>query len=174
MENRINALETALTNEMAEHAFYIKHVEKTQNVFGRMLFQKIAAEEVEHYEKLRDLKTQWEKSGRWPETVPLSVQQTKVRDLIRTIRQETAEIAAGNDDDLKAVRIALNFEARGRDFYALLRDRSKDPAEKNFFDLLSRIEQDHYRSLQEAEELLVNPAAWYRKKDISGWLDGGA
>jgi rubrerythrin len=82
--------------------------------------------------------------------------------------------AAGNDDDLKAVRAALNFEARGRDFYASLRDASRDEREKAFFDLLSGVERDHYLSLLEAEEFLVDPAAWYRKKDQSGWLDGGA
>lgn len=174
MQDRLNALETALRNEMAEHEFYVRHAERTLNIFGKMLFRKIAGEEVEHYEKLKALHDLRQKEERWPETIPLSVKGTQVKAFIRAMKQETADITAGNDDDLKAVRTALRFEAKGRDFYASLREASQDPGEKAFFDLLSGIEQDHYRSLLEAEEYLIDPAAWYRKKDKSGWLDGGA
>lgn len=174
MQERINALETALENEMAEHEFYLTHAEKTRNIYGKMLFQKIAAEELEHHEKLKVLHKRWTKDQRWPEPIPLSVQGTQVKDFIRTLKREATEATTGNEDDLKAVRTALNFEARGRDFYARLRDGSKDLKEKDFFDLLSHIEQQHYLSLKEAEEFLIDPATWYKKKDRAGWLDGGA
>jgi rubrerythrin len=174
MQDRVNALETALSNETAEHDFYTRHAERTRNIFGKMLFKKIAAEELEHCEKIKELHDRWKKAERWPETIPLSVQGTQVKDFIRTMKQEAADITAGHDDDLKAVRTALGFELKGRDFYARLRDDLKDEREKAFFELLSGIEHAHYLSLLEAEEFLTNPAAWYRKKDKSGWLDGGA
>ncbi len=174
MDNRINALEVALKNETAERDFYLEHAAKTQNLFGKRLFEKIAAEESEHYEKLRQLNEKWKKQEKWPETVPLDVRGTEVKALIQKIRQQTEEMPSGNENDLKAVRIALDFERKGRDFYAALGAKSQDPGEKAFFELLSRIENDHFCSLKETEEFLVDPAAWYRKRDKSGWLDGGA
>lgn len=126
MQDRVNALETALKNEMTEHEFYMRHAERTQNIFGKMLFKKIAKEELEHCEKIKALHDRWEKAERWPETIPLSVQGTQVKAFIRSMKQEAAEITTGNDDDLKAVRTALSFELKARDFYALLRDESKD------------------------------------------------
>ena len=174
MKERINALETALKNEKAEHDFYIKHAEKTQNLFGKRLFERIAQEETKHLEMLEKLHEQWIIAMRWPDTIPLTVQGTEVKTFIRDMKRQAAEIPAGNDNDLKAVRTALTFEAKGRDFYAALSDLSIDKKEKDFFSLLSRIENDHYLSLKETEAFLVDPAAWYKKKEISGWLDGGA
>jgi len=174
MKERINALETALKNEKAERDFYIKHAEMTKNLFGKRLFERIAREEAEHMESIGKLHEQWKTEAKWPATLPLTVQGTEVRTLIKEMRKQAAGIPAGTDDDLKAVRTALDFEAKGRDFYAALRDLSQDKKEKDFFDLLSRIENDHFLSLKETEEFLVDPAAWYRKRETSGWLDGGA
>jgi rubrerythrin len=174
MKERINALETALKNEKAEQDFYMKHAERTSNLFGKRLFEKLAREEAGHLEMIGKLHEKWKQSAKWPATIPLTVMGTEVKTLIRQIKKDAAAIPAGNDDDLKAVRTALDFEARGRDFYAALRDLSQDSKERAFFDLLSRTESDHFLSLKETEAFLVDPAAWYRKKDPSGWLDGGA
>lgn len=174
MDNRIDALETALKNEMAERDFYLEHATRTRNLFGKRLFEKIAAEEQEHCDKLRQLHEKWKKEEKWPETVPFDVRGTEVKALIQGIKKQTEEMSAGNEDDLKAVRTALAFERKGRDFYAALGAGSADAREKAFFELLSGIENDHFCSLKETEEFLVDPAAWYRKRDKSGWLDGGA
>jgi rubrerythrin len=72
---------------------------------------------------------------------------------------------------LKAIRKAIEFEAKGAQFYAELRDKSADPKEKAFFGLLSDIEREHYASLKDTEEFFVDPAAWYQKAQSSG-LDG--
>jgi len=38
----------------------------------------------------------------------------------------------GNEDDLKAVRMAIDFEARGMALYTKLEEGSTDPREKEF------------------------------------------
>ena len=81
------------------------------------------------------------------------------------------EKTAGDDDDLKAVRKAIAFEAKGAQFYAGLRDQSADPKEKAFFGLLADIEHEHFASLKDTEEFFIDPAAWYQKAQSSG-LDG--
>ena len=40
-----------------------------------------------------------------------------------------------------------------------------DPKEKQFFDLLATIENEHYLSLKDTEEYLTDPISWYRKKE---------
>ena len=77
----------------------------------------------------------------------------------------------GGNDDLKAVRTALDFEARGEKFYAQLRDASSDPKEKSFFDLLSKMERQHYLSLKDTEDYFSDPEGWFRKKEHHG-IDG--
>jgi len=80
--------------------------------------------------------------------------------------------AKGDADDLQAVRTAIDFEAKGAKYYAQLRDDVSDPKEKQFFDLLSRIENEHYLSLKDTEEYLTDPTSWYRKMEHHT-LDGG-
>jgi rubrerythrin len=147
MEPRLNALEIALKNEMNEHHFYKKNAERTQNTVGKAMFEQIAAEELEHYERLKQLADSWRMDKKWPETVPLKVK------------------------DLRAVRTAIEFEAKGAKFYAELRDHSADPKEKAFFGLLADIEHEHFTSLKDTEEFFVDPGGWYQKAESSG-LDG--
>jgi rubrerythrin len=136
-KERFSALEVALNNEMRE--------------------------ELEHYERLKQLHEKWEKQGKWPETVPLKVKDTVVKDILVGLLKQVEEMPGGDDDDLEAVRTAIDFEAKGAKLYAELRDAVSDPKEKEFFDLLARIENEHYLSLKDTEEYFTDPASWYRK-----------
>lgn len=171
MKNRLDALEVALTNEMREREFYLKNAERTQNSAGKAMFQQIAAEELEHYERLKQLHENWSKNQKWPETVPLKVKETNVSTILKEMVKKASRIPKGDADDLKAIRTAIDFEANGAVFYAGLRNDCTDPKEKAFFNLLADIEHEHFVSLKDAEELLTDPVSWYRKKESTG-LDG--
>ena len=68
-KGRLNALEVALNNETKERKFYLKHAERTSHPLGKLMFQQIADDELEHYERLKQLHEKWEKGGQWPETL---------------------------------------------------------------------------------------------------------
>jgi len=167
-KERLNALEVALNNEMREREFYLKNAMRTKNSLGKAMFQQIGDEELEHYERLKQLHQKWEKQEKWPETVPLKVKETIVKDVLVEFLKKVDEPSKGpkgDADDLEAVRTALDFEAKGAKYYADLRDQVSDPKEKQFFDLLSKIENEHYLSLKDTEEYLIDPASWYRKAE---------
>ena len=113
MEERLNALEVALKNEMNEHHFYLKNAERTTNPVGKAMFAQIAAEELEHYERLKQLADNWKKDKKWPETVPLKVKDTAVKSVFGRAARGSGKGRRGDDDDLKAVRKAIEFEAKG-------------------------------------------------------------
>ena len=162
-KDRLNALEVALNNEKNEREFYLKNARRTNNPLGRAMFKQIGDDELEHYERLKQLHQRWEKQEKWPETVPLKVKDTNVKDILAGFYKKADEMSEGDADDLKAVRTALDFEAKGTKYYAELRDKVSDPKEKQFFDLLSKIENEHYLSLKDTEEYLTDPVSWYRK-----------
>jgi rubrerythrin len=168
---RLNALEVALNNEMKERDFYLKNAERTKNALGKAMFKQIGDDELEHYERLKQLKAEWDKQGIWPETLPLKVNETEIKSILTKFLKKIEESASSDDDDLQAVRIAIDFEAKGTEFYKKLRDSVTDKKEKDFFDLLARIEYEHYRSLKDVEEYFVNPADWYRAHEHHS-LDG--
>ena len=164
-KDRLNALEVALNNEKREREFYLKHAKRTKNALGKRMFEQIGDDELEHYARLKQLHQKWAKQEKWPETVPLMVRDTIVKDILLEFVKRVDETAKGNSDDLEAVRTALDFEAKGAKFYAELRDSVSNPKEKQFFDLLSKMENEHYVSLKDTEEYFIDPASWYRKAE---------
>jgi rubrerythrin len=164
-KERLNALEVALNNEMREREFYLKNAKRTKNTLGKRMFQQIGDDELEHYERLKQLHQKWEKQEKWPETVPLKVKNTIVKDILLDFLKKVDQTPQGDADDLEAVKIAVDFEAKGAKYYAELRDTVSDPKEKQFFDVLSRIENEHYLSLKDTEEYFIDPQAWYRKAE---------
>jgi rubrerythrin len=171
-KERLNALEVALNNELREREFYMKHAERTKNPFGKAMFRQIADEELEHYERLKELHKEWEKMEKWPETLPLKVKDTLVKDILVGFVKKIDDQPYRDSDDLEAVRTAIDFEAKGMELYAKLRDASSNNQEREFFDLLARIEREHYLSLKDAEEYFIDPASWYRRMERQN-VDGG-
>lgn len=171
MKERLNTLEVALKNEMREHEFYKLNAERTRNPLGKAMFSQIAAEELEHYERLKQLHVQWAKEEKWPDTIPLKVNDTLVGNVLKDLLQKAKEAPAADADDLKAVRTAIDFEGNAATYYALLRNDVTDPLEKAFFELMANIEHEHYVSLKEVEEYFVDPVSWFRRTEKTG-LDG--
>jgi rubrerythrin len=169
---RLDALEVALKNELQEREFYLKNAERTANPLGRAMFLQIADDELEHYERLKLLREQWVQRKQWPESLPLTVKETRVKDVLQNILNQSEKIPAGDTDDLSALNAAIDFEAKGVAHYSNLRDNVADPKQKHFFDLLAEIEREHYQSLRDSQEFLTDPASWYRTRERHG-LDGG-
>jgi rubrerythrin len=161
-KERLNALDVALNNEMKEREFYLKNAERTKNALGKAMFKQIGDDELEHYARLQQLKVEWEKKGIWPETLPLIVNETEIKGILTKFLQKVDQTAMSDDDDLKAIRTAIDFESKGTDFYKKLRDAVTDKKEKEFFDLLAKIEYEHFLALKDVEEYFVDPADWYR------------
>lgn len=171
-EQRLNALEAALNNEVRERDFYLKNAARTNNSLGRAMFNRIAQDETEHYERLKRLHEEWKANARWPETVPLTINQTNVRDILLNTLKNADKNETCDAGDREAVKIAAEFEEKGVIFYKDLAASSTDERERAFFELLSSIEYEHYLSLRDAEEYFENPAAWFVKTEHS-MMDGG-
>jgi rubrerythrin len=170
-EERLKAIDLALNNEMREHQFYLKHAERTRNHIGKAVFKRIADDELEHYKRLQELHKKWVKQERWPETVPLKVKDTVVKDVLLDAIRAVEKKPETDSDDLVAIRTAIDFEEKGVAYYENLRNMVSDPKEKQFFFLLSQIEKEHALSLRDAEEYLTDPESWFLKKERHS-LDG--
>jgi rubrerythrin len=161
MNKRMNALKFALENEQKEREFYLANARRTKNLAGKNMFKQIADEEKEHYEVLKKLHDKWEEKKKWPETVPLKVRTSLAGSILISMAGKKSARFNGNEDDLKAVRTAIDFEARGMALYTKLGEESTDPKEKEFFNLIASVERQHFLSLCDTEVFLTDPATWY-------------
>lgn len=171
-KERLSALEVALDNEMKEREFYLRNADRTSNPLGKAMFKRIAEDEAEHYQRLKGLHEKWAAEGKWPETLPLNVNNTNIREVLANALKSIDPSAPTDAADLEAVKTAVAFENKGVVFYKELAASSNDKREKDFFELLAMIEYEHFLSLRDAEEYLEDPSAWYVKVEHPT-LDGG-
>ena len=163
-QERLNALDVAMTNEMRERKFYLKCAERSRDPLGRAMFQQIADDELEHYSILKKLQEKRNFDEKLPDTIPLKVRSTNLKNILKDVIDNMDKVAQVDDDELEAVRTAIDFEAKGAAYYTKLRDEVTDLKEKAFFDLLANMEHQHYLILKETEAYFTNPDSWFSKR----------
>jgi len=170
-EERIQALEVALNNEARERDFYLKHSDRTSNPLGKSMFQNIANDESEHYQRILTLSAKLKEAGKWPESIPLIVKGTNVKSTLERVLNDVDALPLADEDDMEAVKVAIDFEQKGVAFYEKLRNSVDNPQEKAFYTTLAAMEREHLLSLQDTYEFFRDPEGWYRYKEKQH-LDG--
>jgi rubrerythrin len=137
---RLNALEVAIANEMRERKFYLKHAERTTDPLGAAMFRQIADDELQHYEKLKQLQEGQESKEGLPETLPLEVLDINLKEILKETIRKLDELPQTDNNELDAIETAMEFEAKAAAFYTTLKGEVTDPKEKAFFDMLAKME----------------------------------
>ncbi len=171
-KERIKSLEIALNNELKERDFYFKNAERTRHPLGKSMFRTIGEDEDEHYQRILELHRELEKAGKWPEDLPLKVKQTNVKTILEKVTATAGTGHKADTDDLEAVKIAIEFETKGEQFYQKLHDSVTDPKEKSFFGMLASLEREHRLSLEDTLHYFNDPEGWFQMQEGSS-LDGG-
>jgi len=170
-KERIEALEVALTNEKREAEFYRIQAERSQNPLGRKMFLTLAKDEAEHYQRILELHKKLNSEGQWPESLPLKVNDTEVKDVLKSVVEAIDTSAETDTNDMEAVKIAIEFETKGELFYKNLRQSVEDSQEKEFYGMLESIEREHRLSLEDTYEFFKDPEGWYHRME-KPHLDG--
>ena len=170
-EERIEALQVALNNEKNEGEFYRRHSERTKDPLGKKMFKALADDEAEHYQRILELHKKLQSEGKWPDTLPLKVKDTVVKDILNAVIEGVDTTVHADTDDMEAVKIAIDFEAKGEAFYKKLRETVEDPQEKSFYHMLETMEREHRLSLEETLEYFKDPESWFQKME-KHHLDG--
>ena len=161
--DKIEALKLALTNEEKERDFYLGHARRTRDKLGKQMFESIAADEDMHYRRLLELHKKLEERSKWPEGFSIDIS-TRVIEALGRLSKEATTSPESDDDDVNAVKIAIEFEQKGEEFYTKLAEQAKDKAEKRFFSLLSSMEREHRLSLEDTLEYFTDPQGWLERK----------
>jgi rubrerythrin len=165
METKIKAIRVALENEMRERDFYRAQSEKTDNPLGKKMFARIAADEEAHYRRLEKIHLELAERGKWPELVAGSIGSTDIRATFRQLARQTQALPAASRDDLAALKVAIDFEMKGHDFYARLGAEAGPGMEKTFFDMMAAMEREHLLTLQDSLLFFENPDDWYAEHE---------
>lgn len=168
--NRVSSIELALQNEKTEMEFYRQEAKRSRNQLAQAMFDNLARDEQEHMERIGRLHKELIQRGVWPEDMPLTVAGTDIRATLSNVVARLDAAQDHDDDDLRALEKAAQFEAKGAQLYTNLA-RDSAGAERSFFEFLARIEREHQLSVSDSLTYLKDPAAWSMQHERAG-LDG--
>jgi Fur family transcriptional regulator, ferric uptake regulator len=143
-----DALELTLAIERRGYTFYTNASRKTKNGSGRLMFQRLAAEESDHLRRLQAehqtliRKHEWLK--REPARLPLS------RKIVEEIfpQKELLKIEVKDEtSDLDALNIAMNLERRSHQFFTDFAEQISDANGRKVFMEFAKDEESHLRAL---------------------------
>src|SRR5499426_3454015 len=151
-----DALELTLAIERRGYTFYTNASRKTKNGSGRLMFQRLAAEESDHLRRLQAehqsliRKNQWLK--REPARLPLS------RKIVEEIfpQKELLKIEVKDEtSDIDALNIAMNLERRSHQFFKDFADHITDTNGRKVFMDFAKDEESHLKALVAEYKTLV-------------------
>lgn len=167
----IASIELALKNERTEREFYLNEAARSRNPLAKSMFNALARDEEEHMIRIKGLHEKLVSEGQWPTDVPIEVSGTNIRKVLDEMVGKLESSVSHDDDDVKALKRAIEFEAKGSRFYAELAESCENEREKSFFEFLSRIEREHQLSLSDSLAYLEDPEGWMMQHERAG-LDG--
>jgi len=149
----LQALRMAQAAEQKAAQLYADAAEKTSNPPARELFEKLAAFERHHYEKLVEQEKELEAAGAFSEY--------KGRDLKVLSRGEVKEIEEPDRKSaLEVISMAMDIEQEAKERYEGLAGKTADTDGQAMFRRLAEEEHGHYLVLSDAYFSLSNQRGW--------------
>lgn len=164
-----SVIEIAIKLETDGMKFYREASEKSSHPFGKKMFLSFVEDEKRHITILKEL---FGDTKAWKEATKGPGPQEKVKTIFTEVSDEIQERIAADPDDIEAIKIALDFEKEGYDFYQKFARETSDPDEKEVFERLGYEESQHFTILQNMYQYLEDTGHWFCHEE-RGLLDGG-
>ena len=140
------ALEMAIQTEIDGYSFYKKFAAETEDPDARVMFERLAQDEVMHLELLRGVKAKLKDHGEWAEYRGVPLPPVKAAPIFS--RERVEQNIVGYTSDLSALRVAYLIEKDAVDFYRRAARGTDNPNGKRIYLDLVRMEESHLALLQ--------------------------
>ena len=148
------ALEEAIRFETDGREFFLRAAEKAKSYFAKLIFETIAEEELGHIKRVRDI---YEQSATSENQVSpsLASEKSNLENVFQQAKKNMDQNLITNADELEAIRLAIQLEIKGHEFYKRLADEASSEFEKTFYHQLAQEESHHFSILHQVEETLM-------------------
>jgi rubrerythrin len=149
-------LEEAIQFEIDGRNFFLKAAEMAKTYVARVIFQTIAEEELDHIRRVKQIyenDTAFQKQ----EPPPLASRRSDLVNVFQEAKAQMGQTILLNVDEAEAVRVALQLEFKGHEFYNRLAQEATSDFEKAFYQHLAQEESVHFSVLRQMEEAVMNP-----------------
>jgi len=157
----MNAAELALKMETDAVKFYSEAASKIQYEAGKKIFLSIAEDEKRHINMIRSILRDMDfKIG---ESKPVS----DVKTIFSEMKNQMMQRVEATSDDLDALKIAMEMEKEGFEFYKRISTETPHEAERILFEMLAKEEEKHYSIFSNTYSFLADTGNWFMWEERS-------
>jgi len=149
----LKALRTAMEAELTGHAFYRNASRSTRDPKGKKTFERMAEEEMEHFNFLRLQYQSMAKNGKYDFSEKLLKRQVKHAgspifsdDIMKGIKDAHFEVSA--------LTIGMKLEMEAMRFYRECAEKAENEEVRNLYTQLADWEKDHYEAFRQQLQVL--------------------
>lgn len=159
------AVEVAIRMETDAMKFYREASQKASHPAAKRMFEGFIKDEARHLRMLEDILKGLE--------IDPHVQGLRdVRTIFSDLKDQMMQRITATTDEKEAIKIALEMEKRGYEYYKDALQKAEDPKEKKLFDVLVQEEEKHYQILQNTYDFLEDTGNWFMWDELS-IVEGG-
>ena len=149
------ALEEAIRFEADGREFFLQAAEKAETYFTKSIFKVLAEEELSHIQRVKEVHRRCLSSEK-DIFLPPGSHTKHLENIFQQARKEMDQKRLMKTGELEAVRLALQLEIKGHEFYNRLAQEATGESEKAFYHQLAEEESVHFSVLRQMEEALMN------------------
>lgn len=161
----LRVLKTALIAERGALSNYLQFALKTEDISGKNVFLRLAADELEHMNLLERQAEAIRESGDW---LKLKIAPSEVEMIVPRLQEKDVRIrGTKGQDQLAALRVALSLEQRAYDFYLAQARATDEPNAKRMYQRLAEMEDAHYQLIQAEIDSISRTGFWFGVREFS-------
>ncbi len=158
----LKILEIALTMEEKGYSFYNKVVNTSQNPLGKAMFGRLRDDELVHMERIKAIIAGLSGGKDWkPDYDALPTRGQSTSEMFRDLAKNHAAELTPDADDVEAINVGLDFEAKAVRFYEEHLKDAQDALEREFIQKMIVEEKDHHATCLELKRFYADPAAYF-------------
>lgn len=155
----LKALITAQEAEKESLRDYLHYAWQTRDPNGRQMFIRLAIDEFEHLRLLERQQNALNGAGEWQ---PVQAEPTMIERLVPRLGATDQRIrGTSGQNDLAALRTALDLEQRAARFYAEQAASNLPPAARAMYDRLAAMENAHAALIQAELDSIQQDGFWF-------------
>ncbi|MBF0559490.1 MAG: ferritin family protein [Nitrospirae bacterium] len=162
----MNAIEMSIKMETDAINFYKEAADRTSHPVGKKMFLSIIEDEKRHVKMLDDLFRGLDLT--LEEVGPM----TNMKTVFEELRDEMMRRITATTDELEVLRIAMNMEKEGTEFYRKALKEARADKEKKLFEKLVLEEEQHFAIFENTYSFLSDTGNWFMWDEHS-IVDGG-
>ncbi len=158
-EGMRKALEEAIRFEMDGREFFLKAAEKSKGYFAKLIFETIAEEELGHIKRVKDIYDR-SATAEIQTLSPLVSQRSNLENVFQQAKKKIDQTLIANADEVEAIRLGIELEIKGHEFYKRLAGEATSEFEKSFYHQLAQEESHHFSILHQVEETMTKSGSF--------------